>query len=122
MRKQKNEPIDVVQGTFDLLILRILLFCPIYGRAIAKSIEQTSQDMLQVDHASLCPTLQGRGLLMAGCVTSENNRRVRYYCLSLTSRKRLTAETGKWERSTEAAARSLNPNREEARLCAGGAS
>jgi PadR family transcriptional regulator len=120
MRKQKDEPIDVLQGTFDLLSLRILLFCTIHGRAIAKSIERTSQDMLRVDHRSLYPALQRRGLLITGCGTSENNRRARYYRLTLTSRKRLMAETGKWV--TESNVRSLNPNREEARLCAGGAS
>jgi len=49
MRKQKDKPIDMLQGTLDLLILRTLLFGPIHGHAIAKSIERTSQDVLRVD-------------------------------------------------------------------------
>jgi PadR family transcriptional regulator, regulatory protein PadR len=114
MRKQKDEPIDMLQGTLDLLILRTLIFGPIHGHAIAKSIERTSQDVLQVDHGSLYPALQRRGLITADWGTSENNRRARYYRLTAAGRKRLTAETGKRERLTEAIARVLNPNREEA--------
>src|SRR5215468_4302507 len=105
MRKQKDKPIDMLQGTLDLLILRTLLFGPIHGHAIAKSIERTSQDVLRVDHGSLYPALQRlerRGSITAEWGTSENNRR------------QLTAETGKWERLTEAIARILNPNREGA--------
>ena len=117
MRKQKDEPIDMLQGTLDLLILRTLLFGPIHGHAIAKSIEQTSQDVLRVDHGSLYPALQRlerRGLITAKWGTSENNRRARYYRLTAAGRRQLTAESSKWERLSEAIARILNPNREEA--------
>jgi len=117
MRKQKDKPIDMLQGTLDLLILRTLLFGPIHGHAIAKSIERTSQDVLRVDHGSLYPALQRlerRGLITAEWGTSENNRRARYYRLTAAGRKQLTTETGKWERLTEAIARILNPDREEA--------
>jgi transcriptional regulator len=116
MRKQKDEPIDMLQGTLDLLILRTLLFGPIHGHAIAKSIERTSQDVLRVDHGSLYPALQRlerRGLITAKWGTSENNRRARYYRLTAAGRKQLTSETSKWERLSEAIARILNPNREE---------
>jgi transcriptional regulator len=117
MRKQKDEPIDMLQGMLDLLILRTLLFGPIHGHAIAKSIERTSQDVLRVDHGSLYPALQRlerRGLITAEWGTSENNRRARYYRLTTAGRKQLTTETGKWERLTEAIAHILNPDREEA--------
>ena len=117
MRKPKDEPIDMLQGTLDLLILRTLLFGPIHGHAIAKSIEQTSRDVLRVDHGSLYPALQRlerRGLLTAKWGTSENNRRARYYRLTAAGRRQLTAESSKWERLSEAIARILNPNREEA--------
>jgi transcriptional regulator len=117
MRNPKDDPIDMLQGTLDLLILRTLLFGPIHGHAIAKSIEQTSQDVLKVDHGSLYPALQRlerRGLVTAKWGTSENNRRARYYRLTAAGRKQLTAETSKWERMSEAIARILNPNREEA--------
>jgi PadR family transcriptional regulator, regulatory protein PadR len=116
MRKQKEEPIDLLQGTLDLLILCTLLFGPIHGHAITKSIERTSQDVLRVDHGSLYPALQRlerRGLITARWGTSENNRRARYYRLTAAGRKQLTSETSKWERLSEAIARILNPNREE---------
>lgn len=116
MRKQKDEPLDMLQGTLDMLILRTLLFGQIHGHAIAKSIEQTSQDVLRVDHGSLYPALQRlerRGLITAKWGTSENNRRARYYRLTVAGRKQLTAETSKWERLSEAIARILRPNREE---------
>ncbi len=116
MRKQKDEPIDMLQGTLDMLILRTLLFGPRHGHAIAKSIEQTSQDVLRVDHGSLYPALQRlerRGLVGAKWGTSENNRRARYYRLTAAGRRQLTSETSKWERLSEAIARILNPNREE---------
>ena len=117
MGKQKDEQIDMLQGTLDMLILRTLLFGPIHGHAIAKSIEKTSQDVLRVDHGSLYPALQRlerRGLISAKWGTSENNRRARYYRLTAAGRKQLTNETSKWERLSEAIARILNPNREEA--------
>jgi PadR family transcriptional regulator len=117
MSKQKDEQIDMLQGTLDMLILRTLLFGPIHGHAIAKSIEKTSQDVLKVDHGSLYPALQRlerRGLISAKWGTSENNRRARYYRLTAGGRKQLTNETSKWERLSEAIARILNPNREEA--------
>jgi PadR family transcriptional regulator PadR len=116
MRKQKDEPIDMLQGTLDMLILRTLLVGPIHGHAIAKSIEQTSQDVLRVDHGSLYPALQRlerRGLITAKWGTSENNRRARYYRLTAAGRKQLTTETSEWERLIEAIARILNPSQKE---------
>jgi len=116
MRKQKDEPIDMLQGALDLLILRTLLFGQIHGHAIAKSIEQTSQDVLRVDYGSLYPALQRlerRGLISAKWGTSENNRRARFYRLTAAGRKMLVTETSKWERLSEAIALILNPNREE---------
>jgi PadR family transcriptional regulator, regulatory protein PadR len=116
MRKQKDEPIDMLQGMLDLLILRTLLFGPIHGHAIAKSIERTSQDVLRVDHGSLYPALQRlerRGLVSAKWGTSENNRRARFYRLTAAGRRMLMTETSKWERLSEAIVRILNPNREE---------
>src|SRR5262247_4321492 len=116
MRKQKDEPIDMLQGTLDLLILRTLLFGPIHGHAIAKSIEQTSQDVLRVDHGSLYPALQRlerRGWVSAKWGTSENNRRAKYYRLTKAGKKQLLDETSKWERLNAAIARIMKPAREE---------
>jgi len=114
MRKQKDKPIEMLQGTLDLLILRTLLFGPIHGHGIAKSIERTSQDALRMDHGSLSIALQRGGPSAAEWGASENNRRARYYRLIAAGRKWLTAETSRWERLTDAIARILNPNREEA--------
>ena len=114
--KAKQPPVDLLQGTLDLLILQTLLFGSRHGHAIAKSIEQTSQDVLRVDHGSLYPALQRverRGWITAAWGTSVYNRRARYYRLTAAGRKQLVAETGKWERLTEAIARILQPKREE---------
>jgi transcriptional regulator len=115
-RKDIQPPVDLLQGTLDLLILRTLLFGPSHGHAISKSIEQASQDVLRVDHGSLYPALQRlerRGLVTAAWGTSENNRRARYYRLTATGRKQLAVETSKWERLAEAIARILQPKQEE---------
>jgi PadR family transcriptional regulator len=113
---KKNTHVDLLQGTLDMLILRTLLFGPLHGHNIAHYIQQTSDDVLKVDHGSLYPALQRlerRGLISAKWGTSENNRRARYYRLTAAGRKQLTADTSKWERLSEAIARILRPNREE---------
>src|SRR5436853_6907728 len=117
MKKTTEEAkIDLLQGTLDLLILRTLLFGPRHGHSIARSIEQTSGDVLKVDHDSLYPALQRlerRGLITADWGTSENKRRARYYCLTAAGRRRLLAETGQWQRFSEAVARILQPKHKE---------
>ena len=116
MRKQKDEPIDMLQGTLDLLILRTLLFGPIHGHAIAKSIERTSQDVLRVDHGSLYPALQRlerAGLIASEWGTSGNNRRARYYRLTRSGRKKLAQETSKWARLMRAVQGVLRARPEE---------
>jgi PadR family transcriptional regulator PadR len=108
--------IDLLQGTLDLLILRTLLLGPKHGHNIAHLIQQTSGDVLRVDHGSLYPALQRlerRGWIAAKWGASENNRRAKYYRLTADGRKQLVAETTKWERLAEAIARVLNPAREE---------
>lgn len=114
--KGSQDPVLLLQGTLDLLILRTLLFGPRHGHAIAKTIEQTSQEVLRVDHGSLYPALQRlerRGWISAQWGTSENNRKARYYRLTAAGRKQLAAETSRWERFSEAMARVLQPNQEE---------
>ena len=108
--------IDLLQGTLDLLILRTLLLGSKHGHNIAHLIQQTSGDVLRVDHGSLYPALQRlerRGWIAAKWGASENNRRAKYYRLTADGRKQLVAETTKWERLAEAIARVLNPAREE---------
>lgn len=112
----EQEQIDLLQGTLDLLIMRTLLFGPTHGHSIAQSIEQSSGDVLKIDHGSLYPALQRlerRGWIKARWGTSENNRRAKYYRLTATGRKQLVAETTKWERMAEAIFRILEPVKEE---------
>ena len=106
----------MLQGTLDMLILRTLLFGPRHGHSIAKSIEQTSQDVLRVDHGSLYPALQRlerRGWIDADWGMSENNRRARFYKLTKLGRNQLAIETSRWERLTQAIGRILTPSRQE---------
>jgi PadR family transcriptional regulator PadR len=102
---------DLMQGTLDMLILRTLLFGPRHGHGIAVSIEQTTGDVLRIDHGSLYPALHRlvkRGWIAAKWGTTENNRRARYYRLTSAGRRQLTAEQSRWERVTRAVARVMN--------------
>ncbi|HEV2464666.1 MAG TPA: PadR family transcriptional regulator [Acidobacteriaceae bacterium] len=107
-----DNQLELLQGTLDLLILQTLAFGPAHGHAIARIIEQRSADVLQVGHGSLYPALQRllrQGLINAGDGVSENNRKARFYRLTAKGRKRLTAETSKWQRFSDAIARLLAP-------------
>lgn len=105
----------MLQGTLDLLILRTLQPGPAHGHAIAKAIERTSSDVLQVEQGSLYPALHRllkRGWITAEDGTSENNRRAKFYRLTPKGRKQLTIETGKWDRLAAAIARILHRSEE----------
>lgn len=111
----KDSRVELLQGTLDLLILRTLQPGPAHGHAIAKSIERSSSDVLQVEQGSLYPALHRlikRGWITAEDGTSENNRRAKFYRLTPKGRKQLTVETGKWERLAGAIARILRPRTE----------
>lgn len=110
--REPDSQLDLLQGTLDLLILQTLAFGPAHGHAIARIIEQRSDEVLQVGHGSLYPALQRllkRGLVVAEDGLSENNRKARFYRLTARGRKRLTAETSKWQRFSIAIARLLAP-------------
>jgi transcriptional regulator len=101
---------DLLPGTLDLLILRVLTRDPLHGYAIAERLKVVSQDVLQVGESSLYPALQR--LLVRGWVTaewgaSENNRRARFYTVTAAGRKRLAAERAEFERIASAIARVL---------------
>ncbi len=116
--KHRDEgPVDLRQGTLDLLILRVLAWGPTHGHNIVKAIERASDEDLLVDHGSLYPTLQRleqRGLICADWGTSENNRKARFYELTPAGRKALAAETSRWERLMSAVQRVLKASPEEA--------
>jgi PadR family transcriptional regulator, regulatory protein PadR len=116
--RQPDDQLDLLQGTLDLLILQTLQRGPAHGHAIAKSIENRSAEVLQVGHGSLYPALQRllkRGLIVAGDGVSENNRRARFYRITAAGRKKLFAETSKWQRFSEAIARILSPLPEQSK-------
>ncbi len=110
MKKTADDRIDLLQGTLDMLILRTLLFGPEHGHTIARVIEQTSEDILQVDHGSLYPALHRlikRGWITAEWGASENNRKAKFYQLTAAGRRHLAAETTKWEKLSRAIGRVL---------------
>ena len=110
--------LDLLQGTLDLLILRTLLPGPSHGHAIAKSIQRTSEEQLQVETGSLYPALhrlEAKGWIAASWELSDKGKRARYYKLTAAGRKQLAAERSKWESFCRAMGLVLNPPREETR-------
>src|SRR5437867_2009814 len=95
------KPIDLVQGTLDLLILKSLALEPQHGWAIAARIRQLSNDVLLVQQGSLYPALQRlehQGWIAAKWGVSDQKRRARFYSLTKSGRKQLEKETAAWER------------------------
>ena len=106
----KHAKSDLLQGTLDLLILRILATGDMHGWGISQRLQQISQDVLQVNQGSLYPALyrlEQQGWIAASWGDSENNRRAKFYSLTRTGRKQLAEETANWERITAAVARIL---------------
>ena len=111
-----KEALDLLQGTLDLLILQTLALGRAHGHAIAHSIERRSEEVLQVGHGSLYPALQRLlklGFISAEDGTSENNRKARFYSLTVKGRRQLLMETSRWERFAAAVALILAPAKEE---------
>jgi PadR family transcriptional regulator, regulatory protein PadR len=111
-KKEEPEPLDLLQGTLEMMALRTLLMGPANGYQIARTIEQMSDDVLDIDHGSLYPALhrlEKRGWLTAKWDISDTNRRAKYYRLTPAGRKQLAAEHSKWERLTSAIARVMRP-------------
>ena len=100
-----SKPVDLVQGTLDLLILRTILTKPMHGWAIAEQIGNLSNEVLRVGQSALYPALhklEQQGLIEAEWKISENNRRAKFYSLTNSGRKALAAETAQWERLSSA--------------------
>ena len=96
-----GDTLELLPGTPDLLILKVLVRGPSHGYGIAQSLKQTSDEVLQVGESSLYPALQRlllNGWVQAEWGASENNRRARYYTLTAAGRKRLAAERQDFER------------------------
>ena len=111
--REEDERLSLLQGTLDLLILRTLVFGPRHGQGVARAIQQTSEDVLLVDHGALYPALQrleGQGWIVAKWGTSENNRKARFYSLTKSGRSQLVNETARWRRFASAIGRVLGPD------------
>jgi transcriptional regulator len=107
-----SKPTDLVQGTLDLLILRVIALQPMHGWAIAQRIRQMSNDELRVGQGSLYPALhklEQQGWIDAEWAPSENNRRAKYYTLTAAGRKALKSETAQWERLSAAISLVVRP-------------
>ena len=112
MPKDTPARVELLQGTLDLLILRTLLFGPAHGHAIARHIQQSSHDVLQVETGSLYPALhrlEAQGWVAAEWATSDKGKRAKYYKLTATGRKRLVAEQSRWDQLSEAIGRVRRP-------------
>jgi PadR family transcriptional regulator PadR len=108
-----SKPTDLVQGTLDLLILKVIGIEPLHGWAIAQRIRQMSGDVLQVGQGALYPSLhklEQNGWIAAEWAVSENNRRAKYYSLTKAGRKALEAEAGNWERLSAAITQVVRAN------------
>lgn len=104
---------NLLQGTLDLLVLRVLALGPHHGHGIALAISDRSGETLLVDHGSLYPALQRleqRGWIRGAWGTSSNNRRARFYTLTAPGRRQLAVETGRWNRLVESIARVMDPD------------
>ena len=113
MKKTLVERMELLQGTLDMLILRTLLFGPAHGHEIAKHIQRTTDDLLQVEHGSLYPALhrlERRGWVVSKWETAKDrNRPFKYYRLTPMGKRQLAREESKWQQLVGAIARMMAP-------------
>lgn len=108
--------IDLLQGTLDMLILRTLLFGPAHGHQIAKHIQRTTEDVLQVEHGSLYPALhrlERKGWVKAAWATPKDGKReCKFYRLTPAGRKQLASKESKWRLLVRSIGRVMGPAEE----------
>lgn len=112
MKPKQHSRVELLQGTLDLLILRTLLPGPNHGHAIAKHIQRTSEDLLQVETGSLYPALhrlEKQKWVKSEWRISENKQRAKFYQLTAAGKKQLSRERSKWSQLSDAIAGVLQP-------------
>lgn len=117
MNREAPSRVELLQGTLDLLILRTLLAGRAHGHAIAKHIQRSSEELLQIETGSLYPALhrlEARGWVAASWELSDKGKRARFYRLTTLGRKQLVAERSKWETFSRAMGLILDPGDQEA--------
>ena len=117
MLRKPADRIELLQGTLDMLILRTLLFGPAHGHQIAKHIQRTTDNLLQIEHGSLYPALhrlERKGWISAKWEPAGKDlkREYKYYRLTRAGRNQLLAEESKWKQMTSAIARIMWPAEE----------
>ena len=108
-------PIELLQGTLDLIVLKTLSWGPMHGFGIARWIQHTTEDALQVEEGSLYPALyrmENRGWIKAQCALTENGRRAKYYKLTAVGKRQLVAESETWNQLTGAIGKIMMARRE----------
>ncbi len=112
MHKDPQNRVELLQGTLDMLILRTLLLGPAHGHSIAKHIQRTTDDVLQVEHGSLYPALhrlERKGWLGSKWEAKDGKRELKYYRLTPAGKKQLAAEESKWKKLAAAIGRVMWP-------------
>jgi transcriptional regulator len=116
MSRNPESRMELLQGTLDVLILRTLLAGPAHGHAVAKHIQRTSEELLQVEAGSLYPALhrlEAKGWIEASWELSDKGKRAKFYRLTRTGRKQLAIEQSKWKAFSRAIGLILNPADQE---------
>jgi PadR family transcriptional regulator, regulatory protein PadR len=116
MATRSTDRIELLQGTLDMLILRTLLFGPAHGHEIAKHIQRTTEDVLQVEHGSLYPALhrleRRRWVASRWATAKDRNREFKYYRLTPSGKRQLSLEESKWKQLAHAIGRVMWPAEE----------
>jgi transcriptional regulator len=113
----KGSSIDLLQGTLDLIVLKTLSWGPMHGFGVARWIQRTTEDALQVEEGSLYPALyrmENRGWIKAQWALTENGRRAKYSRLTAVGRRQLAAESESWERMSAAMGKIMSSRRQPA--------
>ena len=111
-----EEPLDLLQGTLDMLILKAVSLGPLHGYGILLRIQQISKDRLEIQQGSLYPALyrlEHQGWIASDWGASENNRKAKYYRLTTAGKRRLKVEAEKWNRMAEVIAGIMGTEPEE---------